>query len=230
MRRKSAKKSSGVLGKTLRLADFESLATELKGWRTSELQDIEKSKGSGLVLGFVKGLRLSAGLIYVLRKRLSGNQLEVHWGHLLDSYHDSCSPECDVIIHKKGFYEEWNGHDDRVMDFKFIECDNALAVISCKSYAKKVDADYPKKLSPYVTQVILFAECCPPEQYDKLCLQAKKAGYQGFWMSEPASRSIARTIGMNSSTRFHRSPRLPVHERNDTNDEKATDCDYRQVL
>lgn len=184
MSKRSAKKAAGALGGTLRIADFESLKSELQRWRTPELRDLEKQKGSGLVLGFVKGLRLSAGLIYVLRKQMSSGGLDIHWGHLLNSSEDSCSPECDVIIHKPGFLEEWNGGDrqDRVMDFKFIVCDKAIAVISCKSFAKAkdIDAKYVRNLKQYVKHVFLFAECCPPSEYERLCDKAKGVGYSDF--------------------------------------------------
>jgi hypothetical protein len=183
MSKNISKRHSGVLGKTLLLEDFEALAGKLKLWRAPELRELALEKGSGLVLGFVKGLKLSAGLIYAIRKIMSRHDLEVHWGHLLNPSKDSCSPECDVIIHKKGFLQEWNGENqaNRVMDFKFIECEDAIAVISCKSHAKLIDPDYPTKLRPYVKTVLLFAECCSPKQHDKLRRQARKAGYRGFW-------------------------------------------------
>jgi hypothetical protein len=183
MSKSISKRHSGVLGKTLLLEDFEVLAGKLKRWRAPEIQKLELEKGSGLVLGFVKGLKLSAGLIYAIRKRISTHDLEVHWGHLLNPGEDSCSPECDVIIHKKGFFYEWNGDGqaDRVMDFKFIKSEDAIAVISCKSHAKSIDRNYPTKLKPYVKTVLLFAECCPPRQYGRLRCQARDAGYRDFW-------------------------------------------------
>ncbi len=170
--------SPGVLG-TLRLEGLEALAGELKPWRTPELKELEQEKGSGLVLGFVKGLRLSARLIYILRTSLGSCGLKVDWGHLLDPSGCSCSPECDVIIHR-GHVQQWNGNAAPVMDFKFVECDKAIAVISCKSYARDVDAAYPKKLKPYVRTVFLFSECCAPAALTRLRNKATRSGYRGF--------------------------------------------------
>jgi hypothetical protein len=174
------------IGQTLILSDFDNLANELKIWRIDpERITAEKSKGSGLILEFVKGLRLSARLIYALRKCLSEiPQIEVNWGHLLSSSQDSISPECDVIIHKKGFLQEWNGSDKPVMDFKFVQCYQAIAVISCKSYMRSIDRTYYAyydRLKPYVKHILLFAECCAPGKIENLKKKAKKAGYTGLW-------------------------------------------------
>lgn len=177
-------KKRGVVGDVLRLERFEGLAGELQPWRKSDdLKIIEAVKGSALVLPFVKGLRLSAQLVYILRAQLSHTDLEVDWGHLLDEEKVSCSPECDIIIHRRGFYREWNGSNRPVMDFKFVESEAAIAVVSCKSYAKAkdVDADYARKLQPYVKHVFLFAECCAPSSVRSLQQKARNAGYAGFW-------------------------------------------------
>lgn len=174
-----SKKTTGIVGEALLLSRFEALVGELKPWRAPKLRKLEEEKGSGLVLGFVKGLRLSAGLIYVLRNTVAGNGLKVHWGHLLDPNEDSCSPECDVIIHR-GHCDQWNGHDEPVMDFKFIKCEEAVAVISCKSFARAIDAEYPRKLKPYMKTVFVFSECCAPGKVTALGTRAKKAGYRGF--------------------------------------------------
>ena len=136
----------------------------------------------GNILGFVRGLRLSAGVIYFLRERLSTMDFDITWGHLLDNDQDSCSPECDVIIHDKGHVAKWNGTDDPVMVFKFVLASSARAVVSCKSKLTSVDKDYPKALKKYgVTDVFLFAECCDEADYPKLLKAAKKAGYRGLW-------------------------------------------------
>jgi hypothetical protein len=174
----------GPLGQQMNLARFDTLRVDLQRWRTNyELKDLETVKGSSLVLGFVRGLRLSAQLIYILRERLSATQLEVDWGHLLGPDGNSCSPECDVIIHKQGYEGRWNGDGglSPVMDFKFIKCTEAVAVISCKSLAETIDKDYAMKLRPYVNYVLLFAECCGPKKIKKLKSDAKKYGYVGFW-------------------------------------------------
>lgn len=165
----------------LRTAGFRRLAGELQPWRTStDLKVLEAAKGAALVLPFVKGLRLSAQLIYILRDELDGTGLEVDWGHLLDDQGDSCSPECDIIIHSRGHDGRWDGSEHPVMNFKFVKRERAVAVISCKSYAKDVDAEYVKKLHRYVKQVFLFAECCAPDKVDSLRKSAKKAGYLAF--------------------------------------------------
>jgi hypothetical protein len=61
-----------------------------------------------------------------------------------------------------------------------VKRERAVAVISCKSYAKGVDAEYVKKLRRYVKHVFLFAECCAPGKVDWLRKRAKKAGYAAF--------------------------------------------------
>jgi hypothetical protein len=181
LRAGAAKKGSSV-GHLVRHQGFRQLAGELQPYCNSDdIKLMEKTKGSALVLPFVKGLRLSARLIYILRTQLSDTQLEVDWGHLLDPNERSCSPECDVIIHKKGCAEKWNGDSHPVMDFRFIPCGKAVAVVSCKSKADSVDRDYPTKLRPYVRNVLLFAERCEPGRVGSLRTQARKAGYVGFW-------------------------------------------------
>lgn len=176
----SRSKIRGV-GGTSRFARLRSLCGDLQAWRANEdLKVLEAAKGSALVLPFVKGLRLSAQLIYILRGELSDTPLEVDWGHLLDDHDKSCSPECDVIIHHKGHAGEWNGSTQPVMHFKFVKKDHAVAVISCKSLTKSVDGEYAKKLRPYVKHVFLFAECCPPGKEASLRKKAKEAGYAGF--------------------------------------------------
>jgi hypothetical protein len=153
----------------------------LKTWRTAaDLRVLEAAKGSALVLPFVKGLRLSARLIYILRTELSPTGLEVDWGHLLDDRGESCSPECDIIIHHKGHVTEWNGSTQPVMHFKFVSRTRAVAVISCKSYTNDVDAGYVQRLKPYVKNVFLFAECCAPNRVASLRKKAKEVGYAGF--------------------------------------------------
>jgi hypothetical protein len=67
------------------------------------------------------------------------------------------------------------------MDFKFIACQNAVAVISCKSFLKSVDREYCRKMNSYVDNVLLFAECCKPGSVNGLKRSALSAGYKGFW-------------------------------------------------
>jgi hypothetical protein len=172
----------GRLATQLNLQEFHSLKEELSQWRVNpQIQEMEKEKPGGIILGFVRGLRLSAKLIYAIREHLSSFQLQVDWGHLLKEDGNSCSPECDIIIHLPGHEREWNGHEQRIMDFKFVDCRQAIAVISCKSFIRAVDRKYPKKLEPYVGKVFLFAECCEPNVVDRLKRSAESVGYVGFW-------------------------------------------------
>jgi hypothetical protein len=136
----------------------------------------------GDILGFVKGLRLSAGVIYFLRERLSSMNIEVSWGHLLDAAQESCSPECDVIVHSKGHVRKWNGTDNPVMDFKFVEAAKVRAIVSCKSRLTAIDQVYPKALKKFgVKHIFLFAESCEETQLSRLRKTARGAGYRGLW-------------------------------------------------
>jgi hypothetical protein len=168
-------------GVNLANGKFSEVAAEFQGLRRS-LPDVKCSPGkrTGEILRFVRGLRLSARIIYILRDQLSGSDLEVSWGHLLDKNKASCSPECDIIIHEKGHVKKWNGDggNNPIMDFRFIEAEKARAVVSCKSKLKDVDHAYPKDLKRYgVKKVFLFAESCHTKHFKKLNAKAKKAGY-----------------------------------------------------
>ena len=175
----------GALGQHLEMERFHGLAASLAEWRTNaELTKLEVQKGSGLVLGFVKGLRLSAQLVYILRGRLASTGLEVDWGHLLGPEGNPCSPECDVIIHNSGYHEQWNGPrgvGHPVMDFKFIKCTETVAVVSCKSMAENIDTEYAKKLKPYIKKILLFAECCSASKVNMTALLSI-ANIRSFFM------------------------------------------------
>jgi len=70
------------------------------------------------------------------------------------------------------------------MDFKFVLGQDAVAVISCKSYLtsiRRVDAEYCRRVHRHVNNVWLFAECCPKTALDHLRQKAKEAGYQKLW-------------------------------------------------
>jgi len=166
-------------GLNLAYGRFSELAVELHGLRESPPYVKPGSgKRTGEILRFVRGLRLSAQIIYILRDHLSGSDLEISWGHLLDETNASCSPECDIIIHKKGHLRKWNGGEHPIMDFRFIEASKAQAVVSCKSSLTDIDRAYPKGLQRYgVKKVFLFAECCRNDHFKALTLQAKQAGY-----------------------------------------------------
>ena len=172
----------GLMERRLWLGAFHSLAEELTQWQIApEIVKMQRKRDPGLILPFVKGLRLSARLVYIIRDHLSSLPLEVSWGHLLSPDGDSCSPECDVIIHEEGHVARWNGTSEPVMDFKFISSEKAVAVVSCKSGARSVDREYPKRLKPYVKNVLLFAERCAPSAVARLKRSAREAGYKGFW-------------------------------------------------
>ena len=174
---------SGELEHRLRTEEFFGLAGTLSSWRLDPvIKLMNKKGGKGKILGFVQGLRLSAQLIYILRKIVVRYNLHVNWGHLVNEDGSSCSPECDVIIHKPGALQEWNGSDQPVMNFKFIKCSDAVAVISCKSSIESIDTTYCSDFLNYnVTDIFLFAECCRSGSIRRLTRQAKSAGYKGFF-------------------------------------------------
>jgi hypothetical protein len=170
-------------GEAIEIEDLKTLASRLHMARLSG-PVVQRRPGTreGDILGFVKGLRLSAQLVYFIRKRMSHTELEVSWGHLLDKNRASCSPECDIILHKKGYVDKWNGSDHPIMDFRFVHASEARAVVSCKSELGRIDAKYPAGLKKYgIKKVLLFAECCPFRRFDTLRKQAKAAGYAGLW-------------------------------------------------
>jgi hypothetical protein len=172
----------GPIYRRLSLEDFHGLMGELLYWRIDpEIQKLEKKKRGGLVLGFVKGLRLSARLTYAIRKTLSGYNLEVDWGHLFNKEKDFLSPECDIIIHLRGRIQRWNGNSSPIMDVSFVDSKLAIAVVSCKSSIRAVDFEYCKRMKQYVSNILLFAECCAPSAVERLKKSAKSAGYKGFW-------------------------------------------------
>ena len=173
---------SGSMGKMLSIEGFHSLARKLAEWRgdpSIALMDSKKSKGK--ILGFVKGLRLSAQIAYLIRN-ISSDGFEVNWGHLIDHKGQSCSPECDIIIHRGGQVQKWNGSEQPIMDFRFIKCENALGIVSCKSLTRSIDKEYCRGFQKYqMKDIFLFAECCKSVSVDRLKEQAKDAGYKGFF-------------------------------------------------
>jgi hypothetical protein len=177
------KRSSGDLGVALRTEALHGLVAELQQLRQyPPLVHKGGGKYEGDILGFVRGLRLSARIAYFVRDQLNDTKYRTSWGHLLDDAERSCSPECDVIIHKKGHVRAWNGFKKSIMNFKFIRANQAVAIISCKSTLKSIDADYPKGLRKFgIKHVLLFAETCPEGSFARLRQRAKRAGYQGLW-------------------------------------------------
>lgn len=144
-----------------------------------------KKHKRGDILSFVKGLRLSARLIYILRKKLSDFHVDINWGHIQDDGKRLCSPECDIIIHKGGISDTWNGDNDHrpVMDFHFIQRDSVKAVISCKSMIDSIDDDFALVVRKEfkINNLFIFAEAAQSSHYMKLKASAKKSGYKGLW-------------------------------------------------
>lgn len=183
------------MGRLLESEPYHALSGMLQAWRTDPFyQMMEKEGEEGRVLGFVKGLRLSAQLVYILRSALSSSSLEVDWGHLIDDKEQSCSSECDIIIHRPGHFHKWNGHENPIMDFRFIKCSTAVAIISCKSFLKSVDRDYCRNLKKFkVRNTLLFAECCFASSVQTLANNARRAGYKAFcyiYTIDPSDTSI----------------------------------------
>jgi hypothetical protein len=119
--------------------------------------------------------------VYIIRRAISGTGLDVHWGQLITK-EGYCSPECDIIIHEPGYVARWNGNDEKpVMDFVFVDCRKAVAVVSCKSSVTDIDEPYAEEIRKHVRNVLLFGECCHPASEKRLRRQAKEAGYKGFW-------------------------------------------------
>lgn len=179
-KRKRARRDLGV---ALRTEALHALIAELQQLRQyPPLVHKGKGKYEGDILGFVRGLRLSARIAYFVRDQLNDTQYRTSWGHLLDDAERSCSPECDVIVHKKGYVRAWNGFKKSIMNFKFIRANEAVAIISCKSQLNSIDAAYPKGLKKFgIKHVLLFAETCPERSFERLRKKAKKAGYRGLW-------------------------------------------------
>lgn len=183
MRKLPKKAKNTVFGDLLSVGQLTELAAELK-----ELRDhpplVKKKNGKyeGDILGFVKGLRLSARVIYFLREHLSTTDFEVSWGHVLSDDGQRFSPECDVIIHTKGHVRKWNGTDCPVMNFVFVNSSQVRAVVSCKSLLQNLDSEYPESLRKYgVRKVFLFTETCKKSRFVRFQKRARAAGYVGLW-------------------------------------------------
>lgn len=167
----------------------------------------------GEILSFVKGLRISAQLIYFIRDCLSENGCDVSWGHILNDEGQSCSPECDVIIHN-GHVRKWNGSAvGQVMDFRFVRAKKVRAVVSCKSNVTSIEEAYPAQLRDYgVERVFLFGECCSQSNYENLKQKALTAGYAGFWCAYFTSSKIEGPIRDESVYKEFRSALLALFD------------------
>jgi len=148
--------------------------------------EAKEGSGKGVVLGFVRGLRLSSLLIYAIRQYLHGSGLTANWGHIIDAQDEYCSRECDIIIHSENIpLRQWDGDGSgsHIMDFRFIPYDAAKVVISCKSFltTAAIEEDYCKDMLKSVGRVWLFAECCGPKSDERIEERAKEIGYENFW-------------------------------------------------
>jgi hypothetical protein len=180
MAKESASKL-GLLQKGLLLEPFNSLCGKLHKYRVDpELHEARKT-----ILRFVTGLRFSALLIYNIRTILRNTNLAANWGAILKRRDKKCSPECDIIVHT-GSEWAWDGEDDvggPVMDFHFVPQENVKLVVSCKSCLTQIDGAIRNdiaKLSDWVDNVWLFAECCQCGQVSKLRRDSRHAGYKRF--------------------------------------------------
>lgn len=174
----------GNTARVLHTQKLNGLIADLSTMRVDTfIRELEKYKSKGRILPFVRGLRLSAILIYEIREILSGSNLKVDWGHLMDEDGELCSPECDIIIYNGNYFKRWNGGQDPVMDFKFIFNTHATAVISCKSYLRtsEIEKEYCVNMLKHVEKVWLFSECCGPRSFEKINSAALEIGYENFW-------------------------------------------------
>ncbi|MBT9138685.1 MAG: hypothetical protein DDT30_01192 [Dehalococcoidia bacterium] len=175
------------IGHTARLLcedPFWKMYGDFTHWRIDPfIRQLETKKQKGRILPFVRGLRLSAHLIYAIREILSGSGLTANWGHLLDKSNTFCSCECDVIIHHNGHIGRWDGTEKPIMDFRFIEQQKAVAVISCKSYLRSgdIDREYCELMKQFVNKIWLFSECCGPRSAQNIRSRALEYGYEDFW-------------------------------------------------
>ena len=178
----------GAQGETLALRKIFTLTAELTDWRSNhEIRQADKEGGG--VFDFVKGLRLATRLIYILKNKLAQYSLDANWGQILDENGEYLSPECDIIIHKGKELDRWNGEGGdhgNVMDFRFIELENVVVVVSCKSYLTSIsdkDRRYCQRLKPYLKrkELWLFAECVPIGKEKDLDKKARKIGHNKLW-------------------------------------------------
>lgn len=165
---------------------YDQIFSGFQKWHIGDfIRLLNQNNNKGGVLPFVRGLRLSAQLIYAIREILSGTKLKANWGHILDKDGNFCSRECDIIIHRKGHKRKWNGRKGGIMDFRFIENEKAVAVISCKSFVTSglltKEATYCDEMKKFVDKVWFFGECCSPESVTSLSKKATSIGFDSFW-------------------------------------------------
>jgi len=195
-------------GQTARLlyeAPFMGMVGEFSTWRIDQfIRQTEAIKQKGRILPFVRGLFLSSRLIYIIREILSGTRLTANWGHILDNEGNFCSCECDVIIHHEGEFKRWNGNERPVMDFRFIEQEQVIAVISCKSHLESghIDKEYCDSMRAFINKIWLFAECCPPRAIKNIRSKALRCGYEKFFYLYTWNKDIAPQPNANGLNEF----------------------------
>ena len=84
MGRRATNAGTGLVGQ-LECSVYQAMCGEFSSFRIDPIiRMMEKNKEKGRILGFLRGLRLSAHLIYAIRDVLSGSGLHAAWGHLMD--------------------------------------------------------------------------------------------------------------------------------------------------
>jgi len=165
---------------------YSTLFGTLSNWR-NEKTDRNGYKG---ILPFVSGLRFSTQILYIVKDIFINSKLDAAWGHIVDKQgHDAIiySNESDIIIYKKipnSNPHTWNGRtkeEYKAMDFKFINIDAVVGVISCKAQISTIDQKYLSQMKAFTKNVWLFAEYCNFNAYDRIRTNAKKKGYKDFW-------------------------------------------------
>jgi hypothetical protein len=183
------KKQTGLFLRMLEETEFEKLCAELRTLRTKAAL-MKRAGFRPRIHDFVRGLRFSSLLTYRIRDLLRTSGLTASWGQLIDEDGNTCSPECDIIIHGECANLRWNGNsgdkDPHVMDYHFVPCGEARAVVSCKSLlrgASDVNKErvYLSRLTRYVKTVWLFAECCRQGKSRAIRTAAKNTGFKRFW-------------------------------------------------
>ena len=90
------------------------------------------------------------------------------------------------------------------MDFRFIEQQKVVAVISCKSYLRssKIDKEYCESMKPFVEKIWLFAECCGPRSAKTIQKKALDFGYEKFWYLYAWSKKRGQVLNRNGWNEF----------------------------
>ncbi len=97
---------------TFEMEDYAKITSQLLSYRLDPFiraKEKEEGANAGKIFPFVRGLRFSCLLIYAIREALSGSDLEVNWGQIIDDEGFDLSGEYDIIIHKKGILKNGTG-------------------------------------------------------------------------------------------------------------------------